>query len=344
MPRERPASRSVKPLREGVPESGEEPGIGDPAPPDVDVAKGRRRGGPPSASAKNTAAKNTAAKNTSAKNTSGRNAQAPAEPEQRRRRSGRVVVRPEKAHLVHPAGRATEDERFLEKPYRPEFLDSDPWRALRILSEFVEGFDALAAVGPAVTIFGSARVPPSHPHYELARRIARGLAEHGFAVITGGGPGAMEAANRGCQEGGGLSIGCNIELAHEQSLNAYVDLGIEFRYFFARKTMFVKYADAFVILPGGFGTLDELFEALTLIQTGKVRGHFPVILVGSDYWRGLIDWVRTVLLEYNAISPGDVDLLRLTDDPDEVCRIVVESGRVRRETEVEGIGDTDIRS
>ena len=199
------------------------------------------------------------------------------------------------------AASSTEDERLLERPRRPEILDTDPWRALRILSEFVEGFDALAAIGPAVSVFGSARTPEGHPHYELARQIGRLLAESGYAVITGGGPGAMEAANRGCKEGGGLSVGCNIELPHEQDLNAYVDLGVEFRYFFARKTMFVKYADAFVILPGGFGTLDELFEALTLIQTGKIS-HFPVILVGSEYWRGLLDWVREVLLEYNAIS------------------------------------------
>ena len=186
--------------------------------------------------------------------------------------------------------KATEDEQFLERSPagRPDFVDSDPWRALRILSEFVEGFDALAAVGPAVTIFGSARIAEAHPTYDLARTIASKLAESGFAIITGGGPGVMEAANRGCREGGGLSVGCNIELPHEQGLNPYVDLGVEFRYFFARKTMFVKYADAFVILPGGFGTLDELFESLTLIQTGKVR-DFPVVLVDSAYWKKLLE-------------------------------------------------------
>jgi uncharacterized protein (TIGR00730 family) len=219
--------------------------------------------------------------------------------------------------------KATEDEKFLERrpAARPDFVDSDPWRALRILSEFVEGFDALAAVGPAVTIFGSARVSPGAPMYELARDIAHKLAESGFAIITGGGPGVMEAANRGCREGGGLSVGCNIELPHEQGLNKYVDLGIEFRYFFARKTMFVKYADAFVIMPGGFGTLDELFESLTLIQTGKVS-DFPVVLVGRAYWEGLIDWMRTVQLPAGAISEGDLRLLQLTDDPDEVVSIV----------------------
>jgi uncharacterized protein (TIGR00730 family) len=215
----------------------------------------------------------------------------------------------------------TEDERFLRRESRPAFLDTDPWRTLRILSEFVEGFDALAGLGPAVTVFGSARIGRDHPEYAVARQIGRKLAEEGFAVITGGGPGVMEAANRGCQEGGGISVGCNIELPHEQALNPYCDLGIQFRYFFARKTMFVKYADAFVILPGGFGTLDELFEALTLIQTGKIK-HFPVVLVGTDYWAGLLAWMRDVQLPAGAIAQADIDLLQLTDDPDEVCRII----------------------
>ncbi|HSL34873.1 MAG TPA: TIGR00730 family Rossman fold protein [Candidatus Limnocylindrales bacterium] len=240
------------------------------------------------------------------------------------RRSGRILLRRDAAVRIGKP-KATEDEQLLERrpAGRPEFIDSDPWRALRILSEFVEGFDALAAVGPAVTVFGSARVEAGAPSYELARTIARRLAELGYAIITGGGPGIMEAANRGCREGGGLSIGCNIELPHEQGLNPYVDLGIEFRYFFARKTMFVKYADAFVILPGGFGTLDELFESLTLIQTGKVR-DFPVVLVGTEYWRGLLDWMRNVQLPEGAVTASDIDLLQLTDDPDEVCRIVLE--------------------
>jgi uncharacterized protein (TIGR00730 family) len=215
----------------------------------------------------------------------------------------------------------TEDERLLERRPSPAFLDTDPWRALRILSEFVEGFDAMAKVGPAVTMFGSARTTPDSAVYKLARTIARRLAEAGYAIITGGGPGTMEAANRGCREGGGLSVGCNIELPHEQGLNAYVDLGIEFRYFFARKTMFVKYADAFVILPGGFGTLDELFEALTLIQTRKVR-NFPVVLVGRGYWAGLLDWIRGTLVAQGAVDEADLALLQLTDDPDEVVKIV----------------------
>jgi uncharacterized protein (TIGR00730 family) len=238
------------------------------------------------------------------------------------RRSGRIVMRHDAAERLGTP-KATADEKFLERPpaTRPDFVDSDPWRALRILSEFVEGFDALAGVGPAVTIFGSARTIAGAPMYELARNIARKLAESGFAIITGGGPGLMEAANRGCREGGGLSVGCNIELPHEQGLNQYVDLGIEFRYFFARKTMFVKYADAFVIMPGGFGTLDELFESLTLIQTGKVR-DFPVILVGREYWQGLIEWMRGVQLSAGAIAEKDLALLKLTDDPDEVVDIV----------------------
>jgi uncharacterized protein (TIGR00730 family) len=242
------------------------------------------------------------------------------------RRSGRLTMRGEAAQrLGRPT--ETEDEKLLERAPaetgRPPFLDTDPWRALRILSEFVEGFDALAAVGPAVTIFGSARTHEDSPYYALARDIGRRLAERGFAIITGGGGGIMEAANRGCRDAGGLSIGCNIELPHEQGLNPYVDLGVEFRYFFARKTMFVKYADAFVIMPGGFGTLDELFESLTLIQTGKVR-DFPVVLVGSDYWRGLLDWLRDVQLPAGSLSPGDLDLLKLTDDPAEVCDIIVQ--------------------
>jgi uncharacterized protein (TIGR00730 family) len=243
----------------------------------------------------------------------------PAEPE---RRSGRIVLRGDVAQRMGKP-LATEDEEFLKPAPRPEFLGTDTWRVLRIMSEFVEGFDALAGIGPAITIFGSARVGADSPAYATARTIARRLAESGYAIITGGGPGVMEAANRGCREGGGLSIGCNIELPHEQSLNAYVDLGVEFRYFFARKTMFVKYANGFVILPGGFGTLDELFESLTLIQTGKVR-HFPVVLVGSEYWRGLLDWMRDVELPAGTISQSDLDLLRITDDADEVVSIIRE--------------------
>lgn len=238
------------------------------------------------------------------------------------RRSGRVVMRGKAVEMMaEDTGSTTEDERLLKRPEEPDFLHSDPWRALRILSEFVEGFDALASLGPAITVFGSARVEEGAPNYNLARSIGRKLAEAGYAVITGGGPGAMEAANRGCQEGGGLSVGCNIELPKEQDLNPYCDLGVEFRYFFARKTMFVKYADGFVILPGGFGTMDELFEALTLIQTGKIE-HFPIVLVGRSYWAGLLDWIRGTLLAQKAIDASDIDYLQITDDPDEVVEMV----------------------
>ena len=246
------------------------------------------------------------------------------------RRAGRVSIRPKAAVHLPERASSTEDERLLVRAVRPEFLDSDPWRALRILSEFVEGFDALAAVGPAVTVFGSARTEPDDPVYVQARDLGARLARAGFAVITGGGPGVMEAANRGCHEAGGLSIGCNIELPHEQSVNEYVDLAIEFRYFFVRKTMFVKYADGFVIFPGGFGTLDELFEALTLIETRKIR-HFPVVLIGSEYWGGLLEWIRGTLLTAGAIGPEDAGLLQVTDSPEEACRILTEFVGARQE-------------
>jgi uncharacterized protein (TIGR00730 family) len=238
-----------------------------------------------------------------------------------KRRAGRMWVTPTAERMLEGQTGATEDEKLLERRARPAFLETDPWRTLRILSEFVEGFDALAQVGPAITVFGSARTAPGDPTYELARAIGRRLAEAGFAVITGGGPGVMEAANRGCQEGGGLSVGCNIELPHEQGTNAYVDLGVEFRYFFARKVMFVKYADGFVILPGGLGTLDELFESLTLIQTGKVR-LFPVVLVGRSYWTGLLDWMRDTMLQAGTIGELDLGLFHVTDDPDEVIEYI----------------------
>ncbi len=239
------------------------------------------------------------------------------------RRSGRVLLRPRAAAILRRPPTATEDERLLERVPRPAFLDSDPWRSLRILSEFVEGFDALAAVGPAVTIFGSARTTEDDPAYAKARELGRLLAGSGFAVITGGGPGIMEAANRGCHEAGGLSIGCNIELPHEQHVNPYVDLAVEFRYFFVRKTMFVKYADGFVIFPGGFGTLDELFEALTLIETGKIR-HFPVVLMGRAYWQGLLDWADRTLLTSGAIGPADRALLQVVDEPADAQRIIAD--------------------
>jgi uncharacterized protein (TIGR00730 family) len=220
-------------------------------------------------------------------------------------------------------GRPTEDEQLFVRPEIPSFIQTDPWRVLRITSEFVAGFDAMADVGPAVTIFGSARVARADPMYGLAVAVGRRLARAGFAVITGGGPGIMEAANRGAREGKGRSIGCNIELPHEQGTNAFVDESINFRYFFVRKTMFVKYAEGFVIFPGGFGTLDELFEALTLIQTKKVK-HFPVVLVGSAYWGGLLDWIKGTMLAEGKIAPGDLELLICTDEPAEVERVIVE--------------------
>ena len=225
-------------------------------------------------------------------------------------------------------GAATEDERLLQSPaVQPsplaEFTSTDPWRVFRIMGEFVEGFDALARIGPAVTIFGSARVPPDHAQYQTARETARLLGEMGFSIITGGGPGIMEAANRGARDAGAVSIGCNIELPFEQHINDYVDVAINFRYFFVRKTMFVKYAEAFVIFPGGFGTLDELTEALTLIQTGKIR-DFPVVLYDSAYWKGFLDWIRGTLLADGKISPNDLDLMEMADTPDEVVRIIHE--------------------
>jgi uncharacterized protein (TIGR00730 family) len=229
-----------------------------------------------------------------------------------RRRAGRLVV---------PQHAAPADKMLLERSAIEELSHhADPWRVLRILSEFVEGFDALNDVGPAVTVFGSARTKPNDPYYTYGRQLGAALARRGFAVITGGGPGMMEAVNRGCQEAGGLSVGCNIELPHEQELNAYVDLGVEFRYFFVRKNMFVKYARGFVIFPGGLGTLDELFESLTLAQTGKIE-HFPIVLYGTEYWNGLLDWMRKVVLGRGAMSPEDFDLVSLTDDPEQAAEM-----------------------
>jgi uncharacterized protein (TIGR00730 family) len=219
----------------------------------------------------------------------------------------------------------TSDQRLLSRDERTSWLHDDPWRVMRIQSEFVEGFGALAELGPAVSVFGSARIRKGDPEYATAREIARGLVRAGYAVITGGGPGVMEAANRGAAEAGGKSVGLGIELPTEQGINKWVDLGVNFRYFFARKTMFVKYAEGFVVLPGGFGTLDEMFEALTLVQTHKVTG-FPIVLVGSEFWAGLLDWIRGSLAARGLIAPEDVDLLHVTDDPEEAVRIVVERG------------------
>lgn len=250
------------------------------------------------------------------------------EPERRR---GAVVVRGKS-----PGGdKATEDQKLL-RSQEPTgaFQDTDTWRTLRIMGEFVEGFDALADVGPAVSIFGSARIGRRNRYYGAARRLASALAKQGFAIITGGGPGVMEAANRGAKEAGGVSIGCNIELPFEQGLNEYVDLGMEFRYFFVRKVMFVKYAEGFVIFPGGFGTLDELFEALTLIQTGKVE-HFPVVLYGKEYWEGMMQWIREKPLYEEKIGPEDLRLLTITSDIDEACEAITRHHRSREQAQRE---------
>ncbi len=232
---------------------------------------------------------------------------------------------------------STHDQRLLDRRGPADWLHMDPWRVLRIQAEFVEGFGSLAELPPSVTVFGSARTKPDSPDYELGVRLGAALADAGYGVITGGGPGCMEAANKGAVEAGGISVGLGIELPHEQSMNEYVNLGVEFRYFFVRKTMFVKYSCGFVTLPGGFGTLDELFEALTLVQTRKVTS-FPVILMGSSFWGPMIDWIKSSLLGEGKISPQDVDLIRVTDDVDEAVRIIVEADR-RREEEASLVGD-----
>jgi uncharacterized protein (TIGR00730 family) len=226
---------------------------------------------------------------------------------------------------------STTDQRLLDSRGPSDWVHTDPWRVLRIQAEFVEGFGALAEVPRAVTVFGSARTPRDHPEYELGRKIGGALAEAGFAAITGGGPGSMEAVNRGASEMGGLSIGLGIELPFEQGLNPWVDLGVNFRYFFTRKTMFVKYAQAFICLPGGFGTLDELFEALTLVQTKKVT-KFPVVLFGSHYWSGLHDWVRDTVLAEGKIGERDAALLHVTDDIDDAIGIVLDAYQAWEDT------------
>ncbi|MGH3424060.1 MAG: TIGR00730 family Rossman fold protein [Nocardioidaceae bacterium] len=211
---------------------------------------------------------------------------------------------------------STTDQRLLDSRGPADWVHTDPWRVLRIQSEFVEGFGALAELGAAVTVFGSARTRPGDPMYEVAERVGSGLVEAGFAVITGGGPGVMEAANKGASQAGGVSVGLGIELPFEQGLNDWVDIGVNFRYFFARKTMFVKYAQGFVFLPGGFGTLDEMFEALTLAQTGTVTS-FPVVLIGTEYWNGLLSWLRDSVVAGGNIDATDVDRFMVTDDVDE---------------------------
>src|SRR5687768_15098299 len=215
-----------------------------------------------------------------------------------------------------------EDRKLLDRPTTQKRLQSDSWRVLRITGEFVKGFDELADVYPAVSIFGSARTALADRYYEQAVLTAELLARAGFAIITGGGPGIMEAANKGARQAGGISVGCNIELPFEQKVNPYVDKALQFRYFFVRKTMFIKYSEAFITFPGGFGTLDELFGALTLIQTKKIE-DFPVILFGKEYWAGLITWMRERVLKENKINREDLESIRIVDDPEEVRDIVV---------------------
>jgi uncharacterized protein (TIGR00730 family) len=257
-------------------------------------------------------------------------------PDGRRRRArhrGPIVLRGGEPDPRY-AGTTT-DQRLLDRRGPTDWVHTDPWRVLRIQSEFVEGFGLLAELPRAVSVFGSARTPSDHPYYAAGVELGAALARAGYAVITGGGPGAMEAANRGASEADGLSVGLGIELPFEQELNEWVDLGISFRYFFVRKTMFVKYAQAFVILPGGFGTLDELFESLTLVQTRKVT-RFPVILYGREYWSGLIDWVRDTMVPAGTISERDLDLLTVTDDIEEIVSVIQASDAGRAEGETGG--------
>ncbi|MSZ77017.1 MAG: TIGR00730 family Rossman fold protein [Actinobacteria bacterium] len=222
----------------------------------------------------------------------------------------------------------TTDQRLLDSAGPTDWVHQDPWRVLRIQAEFVEGFGALAELGPAIAVFGSARTPADHPTYAVGEEIGRKLAAADFAVITGGGPGTMEAVNKGASEAGGISVGLGIELPWEADLNQWVDMGINFRYFFARKTMFVKYSQGFIVLPGGLGTLDELFEAMTLVQTQKVT-KFPIVLVGVAQWTGLLDWMRSTMLEDGRIQQSDLDMVTLTDDVDEAVRLMVEARQQR---------------
>ena len=238
-----------------------------------------------------------------------------SEPHRRVRRQGPATLRGKQI----PA--TTTDQRLLDRRGSADWVHTDPWRVLRIQAEFVEGFGLLAELGPAVAIFGSARTTRDSPEYETAERIATGLAQAGYAVITGGGPAIMEAANKGSVEGGGVSVGLGIELPLEMGLNDYVEVGMEFRYFFVRKTVFVKYSQAFVVLPGGFGSLDELFEALTLVATGKIT-KFPIILVGRDYWAGLLSWLQDTVLAKGNIGPAEFSLIKVVDDPEEVVKII----------------------
>jgi len=241
-----------------------------------------------------------------------------SEPHRKVRRQGPATLRGKQI----PA--TTTDQRLLDRRGPADWVHTDPWRVLRIQAEFVEGFGLLAELGPAVSIFGSARTARGSSEYETAERIATGLVRAGYAVITGGGPGIMEAANKGAVQAGGVSVGLGIELPTEMGLNDYVEVGLEFRYFFVRKTVFIKYSQAFVVLPGGFGTMDELFEALTLVATGKIT-KFPIVLVGSQYWAGLLSWLRDTMLAKANIGPAEFSLFHVADDPDEVVGMIREA-------------------
>jgi uncharacterized protein (TIGR00730 family) len=238
-----------------------------------------------------------------------------SEPHRRVRRQGPVTLRGKQI----PA--TTTDQRLLDRRGPSDWVHTDPWRVMRIQAEFVEGFGLLAELGPAVSIFGSARTARGSVEYTTAEAIASGLARAGYAVITGGGPGIMEAANKGAVQAGGVSVGLGIELPKEMGLNDYVEVGLEFRYFFVRKTVFIKYSQAFVVLPGGFGTMDELFEALTLVATGKIT-KFPIVLVGRAYWSGLLAWLQDTMLAKANIGPTEFSLIHVADDPDEVVAII----------------------
>ena len=242
-------------------------------------------------------------------------------PEQMRTLRGPMLLRTEGEQA------STFDQRLLESGADHEWQHADPWRVLRIQGEFVAGFDALSKLPKAVTVFGSARTTPDDANYQLGVEVGRKLAEHSYAVITGGGPGIMEAANRGAHEAGGLSVGLGIELPHEQGLNEYVDLGLNFRYFFARKTMFLKYSQAFICLPGGMGTMDEFFEVMCMVQTGKVT-NYPIVLMGTEYWSGLLEWMDNTLAASGYINEGDRELFLLTDDPDEALSHIIQRHKV----------------
>lgn len=242
-------------------------------------------------------------------------------PEQMRTLRGPMLLRTEGEQA------STFDQRLLESGADHEWQHADPWRVLRIQGEFVAGFDALSKLPKAVTVFGSARTTPEDASYQLGVEVGRKLAEHSYAVITGGGPGIMEAANRGAHEAGGLSVGLGIELPHEQGLNEYVDLGLNFRYFFARKTMFLKYSQAFICLPGGMGTMDEFFEVMCMVQTGKVT-NYPIVLMGTEYWTGLLEWMDKTLAAGGFINESDREFFLLTDDPDEAVSHIIKRHEV----------------